>query len=75
MSEPSFGTRLRTAREKRGWSRYRLLLKVRETVGDPKLLSENTIKLIEQGKTLHPHATTCNILGQVLTELSETVPN
>lgn len=65
----TFGQALRHFREKNGWSRYKLLLKVLEHAPEARL-TENAIYLLESGRSKKPHGTTRTILSKILPELS-----
>lgn len=70
----SFGERVRTARENLGWTRLMLSLKVKEEFQNSKL-SEDAIKLIENGTSKKPRGTTIAKLRAVMPSLFETIPN
>lgn len=66
----TFGQSLRQAREARGWSRFRLMLAVKERFrADGSTITEAAIKFLENGITHEPRGTTRHLLIAVLPEL------
>jgi hypothetical protein len=69
----TFGLSLRQARERRGWSRFRLTLVYKETSDGT--ITETAIKCIETGRTENPRGTTIAVLSLIFPELTQTTPN
>lgn len=64
------GARLRQIREARGWSRFRLVVEIRDRFRTDGLgITEMGIVLIENGTTKEPRGTTLGMLRAVLPEL------
>lgn len=65
-----FGNRLRQVREMRGWSRFRLVVEIRDQFRKDGLgITEMGIVLIENGTTKDPRGTTLAMLRKVMPEL------
>lgn len=66
----TFGLSLRTARESRGWSRFRLTLVYKERTHGI-TITETAIKYLETGITKHPRGTTAAVLIGIFPELTQ----
>jgi transcriptional regulator with XRE-family HTH domain len=67
----TFGEALREAREARGWSRFRLTVAVRDAFRAERVtITEQSLKLLELGRTKAPRRITIRLLTRVLPEIT-----